>query len=66
MEVGVSPTIYETNLTVNLMNTVADSGDYSVTFSVPPGPFTVGTVSNTTRSIIVLRMSILYALAYIT
>ena len=66
MEVGVSPTMYETNLTVNLMDTVADSGDYSVTFSVPSGPFTVGTVSNTTRPIIVLRMSILYVLAYIT
>ena len=51
--------VYETNLTMNLLDTVRDSGDYSLTFSVTSGPFTAGTVNTTTRPIIVICMSIL-------
>ena len=65
LQVVVNPMVYETNLSVNLMDMVRDSGDYSVTFSVTSGPFTTGSTNTTTRSINVLRMSILYAMAYI-
>ena len=54
VQVMENPTVYETNLTLHLLDTEGDSGNYIITFITSSSSFTAGTTDTYSRPITVM------------
>ena len=67
VQVMKKPTVYETNLTLNLLDTEGDSGDYIITFITSSSSFSAATADSYSRHITVMCEYIcLYGYLYMT